>query len=354
MSRRIIFTIHSYAGLLSGLFILLMSVSGSILVFSDELDQLQQPPGILRANSAIVPIDTCYAHVQREFPRAQISSCDITYSSREFFEFTIYDSSQKNGIQAFTVYLNPQDGSIRQTRLKGNSIPAWLGKLHSSLFLGKTGEWILGLFSLVFLTSLLTGFLQFRNRIVPVLLFRGKAWRKNKLHHLIGTYALVFNLVIGITGFWMQRYVFKPSFYKSSSFSRTIHASPTLAYSIDTALDQVRRTFPLFTAYRIYFPSSKGGTTVVYGSLSSNSFIHSKKLADAISLDSAGRVSSTAFVDRIDASSRYDIINAQVHFGQFGGLPVKILYSVFGLSGGVLSITGFCLWYRRRRSLRRD
>jgi uncharacterized iron-regulated membrane protein len=89
----------------------------------------------------------------------------------------------------------------------------------------------------------------------------------------------------------------------------------------------------------------------VYGSQSTNSFIHNKKFADVIFLDSAGTVAKTAFVNTIEPANRYDIINAQLHYGRYGGLPVKILYSVFGLTGGLLSITGFLLWIKRRKRI---
>ena len=95
---------------------------------------------------------------------------------------------------------------------------------------------------------------------------------------------------------------------------------------------------------------NKKGKTAVYGSQKSNSFIHAKKYADIILLDSSGHVTKTAFVNDIAASSRYDIINAQVHYGKYGGLPVKIIYSLLGLASGLLSITGFLLWYRRKKN----
>src|SRR5690606_14138630 len=107
---------------------------------------------------------------------------------------------------------------------------------------------------------------------------------------------------------------------------------------------------PDFTAYVIYFAQSTKSNTAVYGSNKSNSFIHSKKFADAVFLDSTGNVSNTRFIDEISAADRYDIINSQVHFGKYGGLPVKIIYSLLGLMSALLSITGALLWIKRRQS----
>jgi uncharacterized iron-regulated membrane protein len=86
----------------------------------------------------------------------------------------------------------------------------------------------------------------------------------------------------------------------------------------------------------------------VYGSRASNAYIHSKKFADVIMLDSAGAIAKTRMINENPAADRYDIINSQLHMGRFGGIGIKIIYFVFGLSGGLLSITGFLLRWRRR------
>jgi uncharacterized iron-regulated membrane protein len=37
-----------------------------------------------------------------------------------------------------------------------------------------------------------------------------------------------------------------------------------------------------------------------------------------------------------------------LHFGYFGGLPVKIIWCLAGLAPGTLAVTGFIIWWRRR------
>jgi uncharacterized iron-regulated membrane protein len=350
MKRGFIFTVHSIAGLLSGLFILIMSLSGAALVFHDELNRLEYPSEILRANSHVIAIDSCYNNLKKQFPGAQISSCRLAPSNKFSFLFTIYDSSYKNGGEALKLFIHPQNGSIQKKGGVDASPVNRLARLHSSLFLGKKGEWLLGFFSVVFLISIITGLIQYRKNVWAVLSFRRKFFRMANLHQCIGVWALVFNLVIGMTGLWMQRYVFKKEFYRSNSYIPVLRTSPFLFFSLDSSLMRLKTAYPDFTAHVIYFAQSKKGSTVIYGSRSSNSFIHSKDFADAIFLDSAGRVGSTAFVDEIDAASRFDIINAQVHYGQYGGLPVKIIYFLFGLTGGLLSVTGFLLWLKRGRN----
>ena len=352
MKKNFIFYIHSTAGLVSGLFILLMSLSGAALIFHDELDSLQRPQ-VNSVKGKIISVDSCYHIIKKQYPHAQLSNCILPENSNSPFFFFIYDPSYKNGEKAMEVFLHPQTGVVLKTRGggddAGNNFMSWLSKFHNSFHLGKTGEWLLGFFAIVFLLSLCTGLILFRKNIIAVLTFRRSAWRNNNLHQIIGVYALLFNLMIAVTGFWMQRYVFKKEFYQSYDFTMTIKPSPSLPYSFDSAYREVKKQYPDFTAYVIYFAQGTKGKTAVYGSQASNAYIHSKKFADVIFLDSTGTVAKTRFIDEISTSDRYDIINSQLHMGKYGGWGIKLLYFVFGLSGGLLSITGFLLWLKRRK-----
>ena len=348
MKKNFIFSIHSIAGLVSGLFILLMSISGAALLFHEDVDRAQAPE-VGNFNNTAYSIEKSYTALQQHYPTAQISNCALPAGLSQAITFTVYDSSYKTGTAPLQVFLEPLNGSILKTRGSNDSVMSWLSKFHNSFHLGKTGEWLLGFFALIFLLSIITGFILFRKSIIAVLLFKKAVYNRNNLHQLIGVYALLFNLMIAVTGFWMQRYVFKKEFYAVDNYTPVLKTSPPLSFKFDSAFAQVKKTYPDFTAHVIYFAQSNKGKTALYGSRSRNSYIHSKKFADAIFLDSAGAIAKTRFVNEISADDRYDIINSQLHMGRFGGMGIKIIYFIFGLSGGLLSVTGFLLWWRRRR-----
>lgn len=348
MKRSFIFYVHSTAGLFAGIFVLLMSLSGAALVFQEDIDAYRLPAG-LQNNIEAATVDTCFASVQKAYPGAQISHCVLPGENSSPFSFFIYDSSFKNGTSALQLYLHPQTAEILQSKGAGTSFMGWLSKFHNSFHLGKTGEWLLGFFALVFALSIVTGIVLFRKNVLAVLLFKKAVYKRSNLHQLIGVYALLFNLMIAVSGFWMQRYVFNKDFYAGYNYTTILKASAALPFSFDLAYANLRQTYPGFTAHVIYFAQSNKGKTAVYGSRSSNAYIHSKKMADAVFLDSTGVVSKTRFINEIDAADRYDIINSQLHMGKYGGAGIKIIYFVFGLTGALLSITGFLLWVRRRK-----
>ncbi|HMK04197.1 MAG TPA: PepSY-associated TM helix domain-containing protein [Ferruginibacter sp.] len=351
MNKNFIFYIHSVAGLVVGVFILLMSFSGAALVFHEQIDDIQIPSVTANENKMLT-VDDCYSLVQKQYPAAQVSHCVLPDNNSKCLSFFIYDSSYKKGTRTMQVFLHPQTGDILKTRGGSddvaNNFMSWLSAFHNSFHLGKTGEWLLGSFSIIFLVSIITGLILFRKNIGAVLLFKKGVYRKNNLHQLIGVYALLFNLMIGITGFWMQRYVFKKEFYAASTYTPVLKTSPPLFFKFDSAYSALQKKHPGFAGAVIYFAQSKKGMTTIYGSRSSNAYIHSKKYADLILLDSTGNLAGTRFINEIDASDRYDIINSQLHMGKFGGAGIKIIYFLFGLAGGFLSITGFLLWIKRK------
>ncbi len=348
MKKNFIFYIHSTAGLVSGLFILLMSLSGAALIFHDELDSLQRPQ-VNAVKGKIISVDSCYHIIKKQYPHAQLSNCILPENSNSPFSFFIYDPSYKNGKKVMEVFLHPQSAEVLKARGGSDHIVSWLSKFHNSFHLEKTGEWLLGFFALVFLLSIITGLILFRKNILAVLLFRKAVYKRSNLHHIIGVYALLFNLMIAITGFWMQRYVFKKEFYAADNYIPVLKPSPALSFNFDAAYSEVKKQYPDFTACVIYFAQGTKGKTAVYGSRAINAYIHSKKFADVIFLDSTGAVAKTRFINEISADDRYDIINSQLHMGRYGGKAVKIIYFLLGLAGSFLSITGFMMWLKRKK-----
>ena len=112
MHKGFVFTIHSVAGLVSGLFILLMSLSGAALVFHEELDSLQYPHIVTQAGQPVLPVDSCYRSLQKQYPHAQVSSCSIAENTGQPFVFTVYDSSFQKGTRAMQVFSHPQTAAI--------------------------------------------------------------------------------------------------------------------------------------------------------------------------------------------------------------------------------------------------
>lgn len=65
-----------------------------------------------------------------------------------------------------------------------------------------------------------------------------------------------------------------------------------------------------------------------------------------------GRVLKVLQGQEADAGLQAYALLDPLHFGYWGGLPIKILYFLGGLTPAVLSISGFLIWLSRRRKRR--
>lgn len=88
----------------------------------------------------------------------------------------------------------------------------------------------------------------------------------------------------------------------------------------------------------------------MYGSFGGRSFLFGD-YGDELTLDGrTGGIKATKFIAQKTVSEQFDSLVFPVHAGMYGHWTLKILYSLLGLTPGLLSVTGFLLWWRRRKS----
>jgi len=73
----------------------------------------------------------------------------------------------------------------------------------------------------------------------------------------------------------------------------------------------------------------------------------------AVQVDPAtGRVLAVRRVWQAAWPAQWEALMAPLHFGTAGGWPLRVVYAGVGLAPGWLALTGFALWYRRRKPSR--
>lgn len=350
MNRKF-FNIHRWAGLITGVFLLVIGLSGSILVFNEDINHWLYADRLTVKIPARVPrhsLNVCYERVRARYPQMNYIGFDeVPRSANQSVAFWM----EADQVQ-YKAYVNPYTGRIIWFGKRYNQVCDWLLLLHYTLLGGKIGELVVALLGIVLLVSVLTGFWIYRKSILPVMLFRvginRKNWRtvSSSLHRIVGVWALLFNAMIAITGFWMMRYTFSAEQYAPPAPPTS--RPPTLTISLDGALQTVRHTYPDLEISSLFLPEKAGEDVVVYGSFGGRSFLFGD-YGDELTLDGhTGVVKATKFIAQKTASEKVDSLVFPVHAGMYGHWTIKILYSLLGLTPGLLSVTGFLLWWRRK------
>jgi uncharacterized iron-regulated membrane protein len=232
-------------------------------------------------------------------------------------------------------------------------------KLHVDMFAGIPGKLFLGLMGLLFVIAILSGLMLYspimkKYDFGMVRADRTKRLKWLDLHNLLGIVTVVWALVVGFTGvinttsdivlgLWQQGQLAEmvapyknaqPLSGKLSSFDNAVkvaqHAAPEMNVSIVA--------FPgtIFTSKHHYAVFLRGNTPVT-------SRLIKPALIDAKDGSLTDMRDMPWFVNAL-------FISQPLHFGDYGGMPLKILWAAFDIITIVVLCSGLYLWYIRRKA----
>ena len=160
--------IHRYTGLVVAGFLLLAGLTGALLAFHHELDDLfnHKLARVEAQNTPIQSVAALHDSVIRTYPQYGFSSLPTTIEAGKSAVFSVdrwRGGKPTTPEPAFNeVYVNPYTGAIIGTRDK--EAWAWHNTmwkvfwLHRDLLLGNIGKWLLGIVSLVWTINCFIGF----------------------------------------------------------------------------------------------------------------------------------------------------------------------------------------------------
>jgi uncharacterized iron-regulated membrane protein len=357
---RLAFSLHSWLGLISGVFLLLLGLSGSALVFREEIDHLCNAKLLqVSPERQVLSLDSIYRKIGHGHPNlAGIAWLNPNAAAKnEAYEFRLYQNDGKiSTYDLGLLSINPYNGQfLREGDLTTFSpgLMQWLFQFHWSFQLGLPGLLLATVFGVTMLFSTLTGILIYRKYVWKVLLFKVRIktdnWRTitSGLHRIVGVWALVFNVVIFFTGFWMNKFSMDAAYWKSQAVSAPLN---TMAgQPIDKLLRIAKANMPDLLITNIYLPTQPAKTFRARGTVKGQSAIFDGINAIAIDQFSGAVIS----IDRLSEKSLAEQLEATfypLHTGNYGGLSLKVFYVIIGLMPGLLSITGALLWWRKRFS----
>lgn len=340
---RRIYSIHKWCGLIAGLFILILGITGSILVFHKELDAFEHKREWTVDNAAPVSVDTAYHSITQKYKNWDIRLKRFSGNPRETMVFELRRPAQR-----VTVFVHPSTGLILKEIDSNKTFVMWLLKLHYTLHAKLFGEILVLVFGTLYFISLLTGCIVYRKVLLNMFLFRIKFRLKNKrsiassLHGYVGVWALIVNLFIVLSGSVISYQVVAHGL-KVPKTSPAINTGPIPA-SLDKVLADLKEKTPEFLPSYIRFPTDKESPIIFNGKVEGQAFYYSKFYNTVVVDRKTGAIKKIHLNPSNDKTTKLSSIVRGIHFVEFGNLAVKILICLFGLSAPLLSITGFLLW----------
>lgn len=352
----ILFALHSWAGIVAGVLLFVVCFSGAILVFKHEIDFWANPsldlPAIARQSTA--PIDSVLVAVAGRYPGSRPESIELPTPSNPGYYVFLRDASDarlKIAARADTgAVVAPVESQLGQ----------FIRMLHVFLFFGP--RWIVGALGVVMLVLIATGFFIHRKILKELFTLRwGHGYRliTADLHNALGVWGLLFHIAIAFTGAWLG---LAPLFERAAVFVSGAPAAEKKApkagartaemVSLDRLVEDARRAIAGFEPRRIAPLRNWGrpdATVRIQGGLSD----HLASTASITFSAATGEIRELKDPRERGFWSQVNGVMEPLHFGDFGGLWLKWLYFLLGLSPAFLSLSGTLMWIARRKQQRR-
>lgn len=355
--RRAVFHVHLWSGLALGLYLLVVGVTGSAVVFRGEIeDALHAPLTRVPPAAERAPVQPMLDAARREFPGARFHTVNLPPQPGRSLSFWGHDARDRS----FHAFFNPHTGALLGHDVAGGNATEWLYELHANLLGGSTGQQVNGVGGLLCVVLFLTGIviwwpgrgLVWRNGL-------GIRWRARwkrldyDLHKVVGIVSAALLLLVTVTGVWFP---FQAPFrwaaekLTGTSAHEDSPAAPAPAagaarLSLDDALRAADAVLPGVPANWIGLPEKPGDVLTVR-----------KRLPGEWRLEGMNHIHVDPFTGAIvradlhaNRTSAQKILRAlfPLHVGTFGGLATRLLWVILGLVPALLFATGFLMWWNR-------
>jgi uncharacterized iron-regulated membrane protein len=363
------FWIHKWSSLVCTAFLLLLCLTGVPLIFREELGDLlddSQPYAAVADIAPRVGIDTVLATSRAMFPGETVVYVFVDDDEPKIIVSmaSSWQDYAANRKAAHWIKFDAHTGHVlKQSKpfdADGIGFLDVVFSLHKDLFAGLAGELFLGSMALLFVVALASGIAIYgpfmrRLAFATVRTDRSRRVKWLDLHNLLGVVTLAWMLVVGLTGvvnelstplfaLWQQTDV---KAMLAPMRGRPVPSVSEMS-SPEAAFETVRAAAPDMTATSILFPGSPFGSPYHYvvwtkGRQQLTSRLFSPFLIDARTGKLAASVAMPWYLRALEVSR-------PLHFGDYGGTPLKILWAILDFVAiGVLG-SGLYLWIARGRS----
>lgn len=359
--------VHKWTSLVSTVFLLMLCVTGLPLIFHDEIDRLTEGtprfgmPGVGSSSDApgLRTLDHMLARALAERP-GEVPVFMAFDNAQPAMTITTAPRPDSPGQDMTLLHLDRSTGELLAAEAEGEGVMHFILQLHTDMFLGLPGMLFLGAMGVLFALALVSGVVLYAPfmRKLPfgtLRVSRSRQVRWLDYHNLLGVVTVGWALVVGITGS-----IHTLADLINDAWQRNELADMTRAYagreslpparygSLDRAMARARAALPGNNPQFIAFPggsfSSKHHYAVFFqGDTPLTEHLLTPALIDA---------QTGAFTDArpMPWMNKALSLSRPLHFGDYGRLPLKLLWAVLDVFTIIVLVTGLYLWLGKRRA----
>ena len=358
------FNIHKWTSLICTLFLLMLCITGLPLIFHEEIEELEGKPKLAKELPAGTPaagLDKLAETAISQYPKKVIRYIFWDEHEPNTTTFSLSDSIDAPAENYTNVILDDRTAEVLEVPKVQEGFMYIMLQMHIDMFLGIGGKLFLGLMGLLFVAAIVSGIMLYSpimKRFDFGMVRTEKSTRLKWLdmHNLLGAVTIVWCTVVGLTGvintlsdvvlgLWQIGQLSemtapykdaKPLTGKLSSLDGAMKVAQEAAPEMERSII----TFPgtVFTSKHHYAVFMKGNTPLTKR-------IIKPALIDAKTGLLTDMRDMPWFVNTL-------FISEPLHFGDYGGLPLKIIWALFDIATIVVLGSGLYLWFARNKATR--
>lgn len=368
--RKLAGLLHLWLGLISGIVIMIVALTGAIYAFQPELTDAFQPYQFVeKAAGPMLPVSRIRSIAEAQLPGKTVSRISFSGAERSV---SVSFNRKKEGYY-YMVYVNPYNGKVLQVKDMDRDFFRQVLNGHMHLWLpDPVGHYIIVYATLVFGLMIISGIVLWwpkkwsrsaRKQSFSVKLNASPKRLNYDLHNVLGFYAswvMIFVVFTGLVwGFDAVRnaeyWVFSggkkyPAKEKTAAAKYSPQQKVPGADPLDRIDAQIRERYNIaYGRTQFLLPSGEKGTlTVRYFPEQKRSFNADYLVFDphTAAILPAGIRGKYADADGGDKANR---MNYDIHTGAIGGFPLRLIVFLAALITASLPVTGFYIWWGKRK-----
>ncbi|GHE88983.1 PepSY-associated TM helix domain-containing protein [Thalassotalea profundi] len=355
--------IHKWTSLICTAFLLMLCITGLPLIFHDEIDDALNPDVWQPKSPDATPLTLdeilTIALNNREGEQAIYMSFDIV---RPVVNVTSGPTADAPGTKMHFASYDLTSGDLVPPADVGESVMEFILQLHTDMFLELPGMLFLGAMGILFILSTISGvviYRQYMRKLRFGTVRKQKSTRHKWLdyHNLLGIVTIAWVLVVGLTG--VINTLEKPILdtWRDNNLKQLLseHQGGTIAQpvaSLSEAVKQAKLAAPDMTLQFVAFPGSNFSSNQHYaiflhGNTPLTKELITPVLVDAVSGEVIGLSEMPWYAKALSLSR-------PLHFGDYGGLFLKILWAILDVLTIIILGSGLYLWVQKNKKLNRN
>jgi uncharacterized iron-regulated membrane protein len=356
------FQIHKWTSLICTAFLLMLCLTGLPLIFHEEIEELEGKPHLARqvpAGTQAAALDKLAESALAKYPKKVIRFIYWDEHEPNTTTFSLSDSIDAPPDNYTTVIIDDHTAEVLETPNLQEGFMYVMLQLHIDMFMGIGGKLFLGLMGLMFIGAIVSGIMLYgpimkRFDFGMVRTERSTRLKWLDLHNLLGVVTIVWGVVVGFTGVINTASEIVLGLWQIGQLSEMTapykDAKPLIGKlsSLDQAVALTKKSAPGMEPSIIAYPGTAFTSKHHYAVFVKGNTPLTKRIIKPALIDAKmGTLTDMRdmpwFVNAL-------FISQPLHFGDYGGLPLKIIWALFDIATIVILGSGLYLWFARNKA----